>query len=224
MFNPRNTKSDSVFRLSTTIAVHLEQIVTGIPVNCSISASEWKTLDRRRNRRPQHSGRPSREHRAQGRRSENTAGRRGISVGVIHKSRRNGWLRNNATGTMNTVRVESGDRRNVNRRRRESKWTQVLEVKLEATDQGIRLPVKAVAGARRSKIVGAQDGALKVCVTQVAEKGKANQAIIAMISKELGLRKSQIQLVSGHTSPRKVFLIGRITRDELAERIDELES
>jgi uncharacterized protein YggU (UPF0235/DUF167 family) len=81
------------------------------------------------------------------------------------------------------------------------------------------LPVRAHAGAKSSGLRGVQDGALKAAVTQVAEKGKANKALIALLSKSLGLRKSQIELVAGATAAQKRFLIRDISPDELRERI-----
>jgi uncharacterized protein (TIGR00251 family) len=93
-------------------------------------------------------------------------------------------------------------------------------IKLEAHPHGTILPVRAQPGARRSELRGAQDGALKVSVTQIAEKGKANQALIALISKTLGLRKSQLELISGETSPQKRFLVQGVALAELAAKIE----
>ena len=93
-------------------------------------------------------------------------------------------------------------------------------IKLELATQGVVLPVRAVAGARQSKIAGEQDGALKVCVTQVAEKGKANKAIVNVMSKALKLKKSQLELISGQTSPQKKFLVIDVALDDLAKRIE----
>lgn len=73
--------------------------------------------------------------------------------------------------------------------------------------EGIVLAVRAHAAARRSGVEGIHDGMLKVSVTQAAEKGKANKALIAVLSRQLGLRKTQIELLAGHTSPQKRFLI-----------------
>ena len=65
-----------------------------------------------------------------------------------------------------------------------------------------------------------QDGALKVCVTQAPEKGKANKAIVEVLAKWLGVRKSQIELISGETASQKKFLVREIEQEELAERIN----
>lgn len=92
-------------------------------------------------------------------------------------------------------------------------------IELEDVDGGVVLPVRAQPGSRSSGIRGVQNGALKVCVTQVAEKGKANKALIAVLAKQLKLRKSQIELISGPTAPHKRFLVRETSEDELRERI-----
>jgi len=85
---------------------------------------------------------------------------------------------------------------------------------------GTILPVRAQAGARRNEVRGLQDRALKVCVTQAPEKGKANKAIVEVLAKWLGVRKSQIELVAGETTSQKRFLVRDITPEGLAERIN----
>jgi uncharacterized protein YggU (UPF0235/DUF167 family) len=60
---------------------------------------------------------------------------------------------------------------------------------------------------------------LKVAVTQAPERGKANRAIIELLADALGLRKSQITLLSGETSQQKQFLITGIAAEVLAVRV-----
>lgn len=84
------------------------------------------------------------------------------------------------------------------------------------------LPVRAQPGAKSSGVRGEQDGALKVSVTQIAEKGKANKALIAVLSDALGLRKSQLELLAGATSGHKQFLVRGVTAEDLRQRIDRL--
>jgi uncharacterized protein len=90
---------------------------------------------------------------------------------------------------------------------------------LESHSAGTILPVRAQPGARRNEIRGEQDGQLKVCVTQQPEKGKANKAVIELLAKRLGLKKSQIELLSGETSHQKRFLVRGIRTDELADLV-----
>jgi len=92
---------------------------------------------------------------------------------------------------------------------------------LEPHPDGTILPVRAQPGSRRNEIRGEQDGALKVCVTQSPEKGKANKAIIELLCKTLSLRKSEVELIAGETSHHKRFLIRGIKPETLAGRIQE---
>jgi uncharacterized protein (TIGR00251 family) len=95
-------------------------------------------------------------------------------------------------------------------------------IALEPHAEGVILPVKAHAGARRNAIDGIHDGSLRVSVTQAPEKGKANKAIAELLAKALKLRKSQVEIVSGETSPQKKFLIRGVTAEELAGWIEKL--
>lgn len=96
------------------------------------------------------------------------------------------------------------------------------DIQLELTDGGVILPVAARPGAKKNGVTGTHDGALKVSVTQVPEKGKANGALIQVLAKALGLKKSQVQLVSGQTSTRKKFQISGVDCATLRERIDRV--
>jgi uncharacterized protein len=96
-----------------------------------------------------------------------------------------------------------------------------LAIQLEADERGTILPVRAHAGARRNSLGGEHDGMLRVDVTQTPEKGKANKAIIAILAKQLGLRKNQISLISGETSRIKRFLIEEISPEKLANKLED---
>jgi hypothetical protein len=93
---------------------------------------------------------------------------------------------------------------------------------LESHPAGTILPIRAHPGARRNEIRGVQDGMLKVSVTQAPEKGKANKAVIELLAKKLGLKKSQIELIGGETSHQKRFLVRGVTPDEMAQRVRPL--
>lgn len=90
---------------------------------------------------------------------------------------------------------------------------------LEPHADGTILPVRAQPGGRRNEIRDVQDGMLKVSVTQAPEKGKANKAVIELLAKKLGLKKSQFELLSGETSHQKRFLVHDMDSRTLAERI-----
>lgn len=92
-------------------------------------------------------------------------------------------------------------------------------IELSSHLDGIILPVRAQPGASKNAVRGEQNGMLKVSVTQIAEKGKANKAIIKVLAKALGLRGSQVELIAGELQSQKRFLIRDITVEDLAERI-----
>jgi len=95
---------------------------------------------------------------------------------------------------------------------------------LEPHADGTILPVRTHPGARRNEIRGVQDGMLKVSVTQSPEKGKANKAVIELLSKKLGLKKSQIELIAGETSHQKRFLVRGIEPTELARQVERIQT
>ncbi len=90
---------------------------------------------------------------------------------------------------------------------------------LEETADGVLLPVQAQPRSRKNAIAGWHAGRLKVSITQVPEKGKANLALAKLLAKSLGIKRSQIRLVSGETSPQKVFSITEHTAAEVLSRI-----
>ena len=53
------------------------------------------------------------------------------------------------------------------------------------------------------------------------EKGKANKAILELLADKLGLRKNQLELLSGETSSQKKFLVREITAEDLNQRISD---
>lgn len=90
---------------------------------------------------------------------------------------------------------------------------------LQQQGDDVILAVRAQPGARRNTIAGVHAGALKVAITQAAEKGKANAAIIEVLSKAMALKRSQISILSGETSRQKRFRIAAIDCAELQRRL-----
>ena len=74
-------------------------------------------------------------------------------------------------------------------------------LELEPHASGVILPVKAAPGSKKNELRPVTGGALKVCCTQIPEKGKANRALIEVLARFLKLRKSQISLFSGEIVP-----------------------
>ncbi len=85
--------------------------------------------------------------------------------------------------------------------------------------EGCVLPVRAQPNARKPGVQGEQAGSLKVAVTAPPEDGRANKALLEVLREVLGLKRSQVELLSGETSREKRFLIRGVGRDELQGRL-----
>jgi uncharacterized protein YggU (UPF0235/DUF167 family) len=72
-------------------------------------------------------------------------------------------------------------------------------------ERDILLRVKAKPGAREDRVVGVRAGELLVSVRAVAEKGKANEALLRVLSRFLGVSKNDVVLKTGVGSSRKLF-------------------
>lgn len=68
--------------------------------------------------------------------------------------------------------------------------------------------VRVVAGASRNKVVKTSNGALKIYVTTAPEKGKANKAVLKLLSEEFGVSKSSVSIVKGIRNKDKIVRIG----------------
>ncbi|NVO24156.1 DUF167 domain-containing protein [Donghicola sp. C2-DW-16] len=71
---------------------------------------------------------------------------------------------------------------------------------------GTEIAIRVTPKASRNAIKE-EDGALRVYVTTVPEDGKANAAVVKLLSKAVGVPKSRLELVRGHTSRDKVFRV-----------------
>ena len=81
-----------------------------------------------------------------------------------------------------------------------------FEIKDEATFIKVRVATKASKNA----VTGIKNGELSVSVTAVPENGKANEAIIKLLSKEFKCAKSKFDLISGGKGRNKVFRVDEV--------------
>jgi uncharacterized protein YggU (UPF0235/DUF167 family) len=76
-----------------------------------------------------------------------------------------------------------------------------------------------IPGASRTGIVGWLGGTLKVRVTAVAERGKANTAVEALIADALGVARECVRVTAGRTSPHKTLEIIGLSESEIHRRL-----
>ena len=95
-------------------------------------------------------------------------------------------------------------------------------MQIESHQEGVILTIRACPGAKRNEVRFADD-CLKVYVTQIPEKGKANEAIRKQLARSLNLRVSQVELMQGETSAQKKILFRNVNHEEMLEKIGEIE-
>ncbi|HEX7614587.1 MAG TPA: DUF167 domain-containing protein [Thermoanaerobaculia bacterium] len=78
------------------------------------------------------------------------------------------------------------------------------EFTAEVGGRSVRLRLRVSAGASRRRILGVHGRALKLSVKAPPEKGKANRDVLALVAETFGLATSDVEIVSGDTSPDKV--------------------
>ena len=85
---------------------------------------------------------------------------------------------------------------------------------------GAALNIKVVPRASRDEIVGLHtDGVVKVRVKAPPADGAANEAVIKLLARALGVKPRDIEIVAGHASTLKLLSIVGLTATQVDERL-----
>lgn len=68
----------------------------------------------------------------------------------------------------------------------------------------MRLSIKVIANAKENKILEESEGKFKVYLREKAINGRANKALIELLSDFFGTKKSRIRIVRGLKSREKI--------------------
>lgn len=90
-------------------------------------------------------------------------------------------------------------------------------IDIKQSGEELLFSVRVQPKASANKILGEHAGALKVAVTAPPEKGKANAAVVALLSEALGVPKSAVEIVRGRTSRTKTLRIKGLTKEILSQ-------
>lgn len=88
-------------------------------------------------------------------------------------------------------------------------------MKLKSDDNTVWLGVKVVPGASRTRYLGEWENRARIAVSAPPEKGKANKALITFIARKLGVRKVDVQIVSGETNNIKTIRIEQVHAEKV---------
>jgi uncharacterized protein (TIGR00251 family) len=85
----------------------------------------------------------------------------------------------------------------------------------EGGDGSVVLRLHVVPGAGRTAVTGRHGDALKVRVAAPPERGRANDACVALVASTLGIAPGQVELVSGPSSRSKRVRVSGIEADDV---------
>jgi hypothetical protein len=81
------------------------------------------------------------------------------------------------------------------------------------------LTVRVTPSAGRDALLGWQDDTLRLSVAAPAQRGKANEAVLRLLSVALGLPRDRLRIVRGQTSRRKVIAVEGLDEAEVRARL-----
>ena len=76
-----------------------------------------------------------------------------------------------------------------------------------------------VPGSGKAGVLGRYGDAWKLRVAAPAERGKANDATVELLSRTLGVASSDVRLVGGHTTRDKTVEVTGLTAAEAERRL-----
>jgi uncharacterized protein len=89
---------------------------------------------------------------------------------------------------------------------------------LKETPTGIVLSLYCQPGAKLTKVAGLHDGCLKISLQAPAMENKANELLLAWLSKQLRVPQKQIRFLSGQNSRKKRLEIwGSVTSEQISQ-------
>ena len=93
---------------------------------------------------------------------------------------------------------------------------------IRETKNGIAFDIHVNPHASRAEIAGIAEGMLKVKVTAPPVEGAANDACLLLLSKKLGLKKSQMDITAGTKGRKKTIQVRDIGKVQMEQKMDSL--
>jgi uncharacterized protein (TIGR00251 family) len=89
-------------------------------------------------------------------------------------------------------------------------------ISYSAKDGILTFQVRVVPRASRSEIVGEHDGALRVRIAAPPVDGAANEELVRLLARKLGVSHNAIMITGGHTAKLKQLRVMGASPDMLA--------
>jgi uncharacterized protein len=97
------------------------------------------------------------------------------------------------------------------------------QLNISDSRRGAAITVKVIPRARRTELAGLMDdGTLKIRVAAPPVDGAANKALVDYLAAIMGLHKSQVDIVAGETSERKLVGLVGISPQQVEQIVRKL--
>ena len=87
------------------------------------------------------------------------------------------------------------------------------------SSENCTLKVRVQPRASRNQVDGFEEGVIRLRTTASPTNGQANDGVIALLSDVLGISKSRLTIVRGHSSRNKLVSVETLTEREVRHRI-----
>ena len=87
------------------------------------------------------------------------------------------------------------------------------------SSENCTLKVRVQPRASRNQVDGFEEGIIRLRVTASPTNGQANDGVITLLSDVLGVSKSRLAIVRGHSSRNKLVSVATLTEQEVRLRI-----
>jgi len=91
---------------------------------------------------------------------------------------------------------------------------------IREVDRGVIFAAKIVPCSSKTAVCGLLDGMIKFKVSALPQKGKANQSLIELLAKQLGVKRNSVSIISGLTSPVKHVQVQGISAETLLKKLN----
>jgi hypothetical protein len=88
-------------------------------------------------------------------------------------------------------------------------------IPIRETEEGVIFNVQVLPKSSKPAVAGIHNDALKVKVTAPPVDGRANEACLEVLAGWLGVRASQISILSGHHSRRKTVAVAGLKKKDI---------
>lgn len=90
---------------------------------------------------------------------------------------------------------------------------------LRPAAEGVFLQARVTPKASADRLGPVHDDRLKISVTSPPDKGKANEHVVRLLAKKLGLPKGALAVTAGETDRAKTLLIRGLSVEQVRDKL-----